>query len=461
MEMGGRRIQFFSRRKKGIQQTIIPDVQVWIYYSLSVLVLVAMIVNIHFFSTLSPGNHHGRRGFTTATGPPMTIDTTIITKNDQLQDTQQQEQQQQQKLQQSPMPFSSHRVLETFRDAGITLTDEELASLPTWEDIEQVVGTKGPVLYNLESCSRYRSLIPPVERNIGCSGMFNSGTNLLTQLLKANCVIPERVEKYGNTGPYYDSQGKAIGPGEAHGIRWQVPWGKHMPAIYREEHSTKWAAHIWKESVFAVVTIRHPFAWFRSMCHNHYSAYWPHNERRLCPHLVDTKTMDVSADDEEDSRHHSATTNNDKNNSKYHPNRALVPVHVKYDRHETPYKSLAHLWNDWYAQYLRNSTFPYVMVRFEDLQFHAENVTHQVCTCAGGTIRTDRPFSYIVQSAKDGPGHGRKEERTGMLEAWKKYGKPMPPQNGFSREDFEAAKEYLDAELLQLFGYNIPDPLPP
>ena len=327
------------------------------------------------------------------------------------------------------------RMISTFQDAGVTLTDQELHELPTWEDMARVVGLDGPRIHNLQSCSTYRTLIPAVERNIGCSGMFNSGTNLVTQLLKANCVIPERVEKYGWEGPFRDVVGKSIGPGEAHGIRWQVPWGKHMPANFREEHATKWAKTIWKESVLAVVTIRHPHQWFRSMCKNSYTARWPHSERS-CPNLR-----------EEDE---------DGNGGDPSP---LVPLEVKYDGTVVHHDSLAHLWNDWYAQYLQKANFPYIVVRFEDLQFYAKNVTYQICACAGGEIRQDRPFRYIVDSAKDGPGHGKKEERTGMLAAWKKYGKPMPPQNGFSSLDYTTAVEHLNSEFMNLFGYQHPDPI--
>ena len=200
-----------------------------------------------------------------------------------------------------------------------------------------------------------------------------------------------------------------------------------MPANYRDEHSTKWASAIWKESVLAVVTIRHPYAWMKSMCKNHYSAYWPHNDRGLCPHLVNNKDKE------------------------------LVPVEVKYDGQKTQYNSLVHLWNDWYAQYLTKAKFPYIVVRFEDLQFHAKNITYQICDCAGGTIRQDRPFSYIVNSAKDGPGHGKEEERTGMLAAWNKYGKPLGPQNGFGTADYEASIEHLDADFMKMFGYQHPE----
>ena len=47
---------------------------------------------------------------------------------------------------------------------------------------------------------------------IGSAGMFSTGTNLVTQLLKQNCYIPERYEKYGGTNATKEQLG----------VRWQV-----------------------------------------------------------------------------------------------------------------------------------------------------------------------------------------------------------------------------------------------
>ena len=98
----------------------------------------------------------------------------------------------------------------------------------------------------------------------------------------------------------------------------------------------------------------------------------------------------------------------------------------------------------------------YLQERFEDLIFHAKNLTHQICECAGGKVRTDQPFQYIVESAKDGPGHG--SVRTGMVAAWIKYGKPLGIRAGFSMEDYEAPKDFLNGELMKkkTFYYKHP-----
>lgn len=318
------------------------------------------------------------------------------------------------------------KVIATFKEAGITLDQESIDQLPTWSQIKQVVG-EYPVLYNLDkACPAFRSSVEPVERMIGCSGMFNSGTNLVTQLLKQNCRIPERVAKYGLKGPFHDAQGKPIGPFEAHGMRWQVPWGKHVPANYKEEHATKHATHIAKDGILTAVTIRHPYSWMKSMCKNDYTARWSRGNK--CPHLGD-----------EDHDH--------------------VPLTIKYDGQVDHHDSLAHLWNDWYAKYWKDADFPYVMVRFEDIIFHPKNVTTQLCECAGGKIIDDQPFQYIVDTAKEGPGHGRLRERTGMVAAWIKYSQPLAPDGGFSGVDYQKSKEFLDQDLMDIFHYRHAPPL--
>jgi hypothetical protein len=303
-------------------------------------------------------------------------------------------------------------VLGIFKDAGITLDDESMAALPSWSSIKEYIGD-APTIYGLESCSRFQSIMPAVERNLGCSGMFNTGTNLVTQLLKENCKIPERVALYGINATR-----------EAHGIRWQVPWGKHTHAKYREEHSTQLAKLIKKESVLPVVTIRNPYHWMTTMCKHPYSAKWDGYHEKVCPHLIDK-------------------------------HQKLVELNVKYaDNRVDHHLSLAHLWNDWYRYYFDTKLYPRIMVRFEDLIFHAKNMTYQICSCAGGKIRTDRPFQYIVDSAKDGPGHG--SVRTGMAAAWIKYGKPLKAMAGYSKEDWEAARQFLDKDLMETFKYQHP-----
>ena len=78
-------------------------------------------------------------------------------------------------------------ITSIFQDAGVKLSDEDFERLPTWNEIQENIGP--PVVFGLDRCSAFRDKIPALTRNIGCCGMFNSGTNLVTRLLKENVSV--------------------------------------------------------------------------------------------------------------------------------------------------------------------------------------------------------------------------------------------------------------------------------
>jgi hypothetical protein len=236
----------------------------------------------------------------------------------------------------------------------------------------------------------------------------------MTQLLKQNCRIPERFEKYGPDGTRQD-----------YGMSWQVSWGKHIPAKFRLTHTAPTYYDMKKEYMLPVVTIRNPYTWFKSMCKNRYAARWDRTRSKNCPKLL-------------------------KNGS-------WNQVNVTYGSHQKEYyESLGHLWNEWYDDYVTGADYPFLMVRMEDLTFYAKETTTAICECAGGKIRTDQPFKYVVGSAKaDDKGH---KSSTGLFEAFIKYSKPYKPQAGFTDEDYKASKEVLNRDLMSAFGYKHPPP---
>lgn len=202
--------------------------------------------------------------------------------------------------------------------------------------------------------------------------------------------------------------------------------GKHTPAKFRNKHSTEKAVKIKKEYILPVVTMRNPYSWYKSMCHNCYAAHWRHGRADLtCPKLKDPENGEWN------------------------------PVHVRYgEDREDDHISLAHMWNDWYGYYLKEADYPFVAVRMEDLVFYPKETIGQVCECAGGKIRTDQAFKFVVESAKkDSPGH---DKTTGIYEAWIKYSKPAPAMGGFSEADFLHSYEALNQTLMDLMGYHHP-----
>lgn len=95
-------------------------------------------------------------------------------------------------------------------------------------------------------------------------------------------------------------------------------------------------------------------------------------------------------------------------------------------------------------------------MRFEDLTFRQHETTKIICECAGGKVKPKKMFKYIINSAKQGPGHGKKEERTGMVDAWIKYGKPKEVKAGFSDEDWEASLKFLSHDFVEKLDYRYP-----
>ena len=70
-------------------------------------------------------------------------------------------------------------IAKIFHQAGVELDEESIQRLPSWAQIESVIGPK-PVMLGLERCNDYRNNVPPLRRMLGSAGMFNSGTNLVS-----------------------------------------------------------------------------------------------------------------------------------------------------------------------------------------------------------------------------------------------------------------------------------------
>jgi hypothetical protein len=298
-------------------------------------------------------------------------------------------------------------IYEILEQAGVSrymIDIETRRKLPTWTKIEQLYG-KEPKIYGLERCEDFTSRIEPSVSFFGIAGTFNSGTNLLAELLIQNCQITKRMEVFGE---------------DQRGMRWQVPWGKHTPVEYREEHVTPTDKDVPLENSFPMITIRDPYRWMRSMCKHIYGARWPHN-LTACPHIY----MD------------------DYNRPS--------PVRVKYKTTVVHHDSLPAMWNDWYNHYFEQS-FPRVFVRFEDLIFFGKNVTQTLCKCGGGVPR--RPtFVHVKSSAKLGTAaHGA--NKTGLLDALIQFGSDEGRITGMTETDLKWARKLLDPRLMEMFAYR-------
>ena len=103
-------------------------------------------------------------------------------------------------------------IIKIITDAGISFDPVEdadlIEELPLWSEVTEMYGTK-PVLhgFNEGNCQRFQASSDPGEHFLGTAGTFNTGTNLMSELLISNCMMPERMKKYGHT---------------SRGVRWQV-----------------------------------------------------------------------------------------------------------------------------------------------------------------------------------------------------------------------------------------------
>jgi hypothetical protein len=315
------------------------------------------------------------------------------------------------------------RLVDIIHEAGIEDIDiPSILSLPKWDSVSKLYGD-GPVVLGLEWCHEFQTnemKFPTWDKSLGTAGLFNTGTNPFAMYLEQNCKMPlNKSDRHGGT-------------------RWQVPWGKHRLASQRLENTAGRDTKTNKTTVMPIVMVRDPYSWMQSMCKHPYEARWPHNLR--CPHLADVET---------------ATTRRRNNNGNYkHAMVKTVPVDVKYNPW-IQFDSLIHFWAQWYKEYLE-ADYPRLLVRFEDLQFHAKELIDIVCQCAGAVPRNeDEVFRYVVDSAKWGPAH--RDRTSNMVTTMIKYGTDKNRFQGMTEADKKVASSVLTPELMELFGYEIPD----
>jgi hypothetical protein len=199
-----------------------------------------------------------------------------------------------------------------------------------------------------------------------------------------------------------------------------------------------------KTTVLPVVLVRDPYSWMKSMCRNHYGARW-HYTKEHCPNLVPNQ-HDLQLFPYQGSN---------------------IPVRLDYGSggddtsssgggvNVTSYDSLAHLWSEWNRQYWQVD-YPRIMVRYEDVLFHPRELITRICACAGGVTAPPKEFTYFVNSAKWGPGHGKEEQKTSLIPAMMKYANVAKRIKGYTKEDLQLAHEALSEDLMNAFQYNRP-----
>ncbi len=326
---------------------------------------------------------------------------------------------------------SRERIVKILEASGMKMNHEIIASLPTWGEVKALYGDK-PKIVGLEQCSKFRLEIPEVDAYVSPAGLFNTGTNLLAELLQKNCKLPKRKwDRRKHKDVKFPNR-------MISGMLYQVPWGKHNPLFYRNQHKALMAptVEVVQDHVLPVVMIKDPFYWMGSICRHKYATNWWHTKKH-CPNLVPN---------ENDIGHRGITINTES-----------VPVRVRYQDSNDKviqYKSMIDFWNTWYSDYLDETEFPRIFVRFEDILFHMEDVVTEICHCGGGELTTKRDEMHLSRgAAKSGLSH---TGSNGLLQAIVKYGSAKHRLDGMTAEDVKFANENARTELMELFAYSYP-----
>jgi hypothetical protein len=342
-----------------------------------------------------------------------------------------------------PTCHKKERLVQILMDAGVANISSRCAELPTWKEVTDLYGP-GPIIVGLETCAAYRASIAQ-NKNLSevvprIAGLYNTGTNALAKLFELNWNI---------TWLQHNSY-----------FKYDVPWGKHVPPSRKYQATVPRGNPAPKDAVLPIVLVRDPFWWMMSMCKNSYGAKW--KRQKHCPNLVvapDTAQKYPAGVDAHYSKNTSLPT--------------AVPVTTHYQfgkkgsqpkndtttiRFSIHYESLIHVWNSYYREYydLKNdndslSQPPRIMIRFEDILFHGPAVLRELAACVG--IQQQSMFRYSLEKSKQ---HGR--GTTDFVQALIQYGSSANHERRrrgeMSEWDQAYAKHFVDAQLLQTFGYQ-------
>ena len=172
-----------------------------------------------------------------------------------------------------------------------------------------------------------------------------------------------------------------------------------------------------------------------SACRHPYFASWDSGNH--CPYIIDkegqtvkvTETYLTEFEDREDFE-------------------TELTVHLQ----NREYKSLIDYWKEWNESYY-NAAYPRLIIRYEDILFHMQDILPQVCECAGGKLNGTPhvPQSSAKQWVQNAPATG-----SGLLESLKTNVSVKRRLFGMSNSDIEYTDKVLKhSPLKDVFGYTL------
>ena len=295
---------------------------------------------------------------------------------------------------------------DVMKNGGLSFTE-----VPPWSDIEMRYGSN-PNILGLDSCDKYRKSVHSSERYIAPSGLFHSGTNLVSEVLTAGCHIMSA------------DDGRTTTPSSS--IHFQVPWGKHNPQSARNEYRIPKDAYqdIDIDNVLPIVMVRHPIDWMESMCRQPYAAKFIKNSNASTPDLP-CPSMEV-------------------------------PVTVGFYRRFN-YTNLLDLWKTWYQEHVIETDYPQLVVRLEDVVYRPRETLSQICDCGGGKFYWNAASTLLTSKfggrvSKD---NDSSMNRNGILEAWTRHARVGVDRTVERPSDRQRVRDEGNAGLLKTLGYKL------
>jgi hypothetical protein len=337
------------------------------------------------------------------------------------------------------------KILRLLKAAGIASIDNEtINQLPEWSHLTSTYGPLvTPVIFGLDTCPKFKYMRDPEYSFIAPAGAFNTGTNLLSVLLQANCGFPTGLNRTESKVTYKKGRHRYF---KDQGIQWQVPWGKHVQPSESSglRHKANLITrYIDPRAVLPVVVIKDPYTWLASMCRHPYTARWE-GRKEHCPNLV------PDAEDLRRGIHGNAPDGG-------------VPVEVVHTtwpprpgakKIRTEHSSLVGLWNDFYSDYYEKVDFPRLIVRYEDLMLQPQEVLTRICECGGGQIKNPKKFTIVKESAKGNL--SLHNGSSGLVGALIRYGSPTKRVAKMTDGDLTYARKKIRSDLMEAFGYAHP-----
>ncbi|KAL7560591.1 hypothetical protein ACA910_000047 [Epithemia clementina (nom. ined.)] len=330
---------------------------------------------------------------------------------------------------------------------GTSLTFQRL---PLWNETTRIYGSE-PVI--LRFCEPFRNrnnnntshgpeTVPFLVPRI--AGMYNSGTNALKKLFLLNFrQVQDNRFLVNATHP---------------NASWSLPWLfdhelnldslKHNPASQNRDPTPQ-------IPFLRVLITRDPFRWILSTCRQMYSIKWKRRAVLANPH-----------------NHHNQLTNLPTCTDRFPPEMPFLTFQFPYavnpgfkENASTTYPSLPDMWTMWHQEHLdlaqrKNGSIPTIVVRFEDILFHAPTVMQAIAECAGmdmmGPWDEENQRHKIIHHLERSKEHGGNRQ-DGFAVQVAKVASPEGRTLGFTDRFYNYTTQVaLDTKLLQLFQYSVP-----